>query len=1333
MARKRRINRERRNSGNLAWRPLGAEWLENRRLLSASPASLGDAVGRISWNGSETVAYRDSYLVEMPTTKVAKPSGYFDYVSTAPDIPTGWSAQSVGLGYYSVLAPGASEQQVAGWAAAVGAASIEPNQVLVKQAVPTAVPNDSAYVQYLWGLNNTGTLGTTLSPESSAAAARGNGPDIFPRTRDADIDAPEAWAIQTGTRQIIVAVFDDGIDDTHPDLARNMWTRPANVPATWSPTPGRVEPFVGRHGFNSAEWMNPANGVDPAPNNGIAPGVNAFYEGSTVAPYNDSRFVSTRPGDIRLFQRKLVWVPDAQGRLVQRQYVSWRGANNAHGTHVAGIIGAAGNNALGVTGVNWATSLYSANIFRYGDFDPDGHWRAADQTGQTGSMAAFLDAVNRIKTLKEDYGQNFVVANLSFNTLTRSLAMQSALGVLDRLGMLLVVSAGNGYDAQYQDGVGDNIGTEPWPLNDWDTYPALYRDSFPNSMIVVTSSTAQDTLPRFANWGANVDIAAPGENIWSTVPLSARQYQPGLNGLLGGSTSTDIPTQYDSFEPFYLSPMDPQHWGPNGEAPSGDRVEFTEIDPVTLRPGVNPLDAVWPTDFIEQDYVVSRPLMFREVPRPMQQAPLGSAPGSQAYASMSGTSMSTAYVSGVAALMASEFYRWTEAVPSALYLKQGIITQADVISTLVYQEGDNEPPHDYQHLDKSGSPIARTGMYERATDPESRLHRIGGGSFTGVNGTPIAIPNDLRLNAYKGVDWVRSNLPPSVSVIPRPETDETLGESRLEGDPGDPTNTPAGGNLYELLYSAKFNAGTGVFAAITLPPVPVRVQVWTQDIVGSATSATAGVDYVPIPRGSPVTFTIAVQPAGTTIYDIPARDFKIDVITDAIAESNEAFYLNLRVVADSTNMQSVWCKTRLFADAIIDDDPTNAKPLVSVATKALSITEGNGGIRKPTQGFVTIGLDRVARRAVLVPYRTAQLRSPTNPNELAFEGVDYLGASLTARIPAGQSSVRVPVYVIGDPATDRNQVTSPIVDERFRVVIGAPNLGVRKRGGTSSEITIRDDDSGVVDPPPEGAPSLTMAPPAVPVPEGSPAVFGLTLSGPVPAGGRVAVTYTTLDGTAKAGQDYVRPATPRTVTIPAGSVASQIVVSTLADQRVEPSETFSVQIIRATLTRANGTTVALPIVGSTTRSATIADGNTPPGLPTFFITGPVGPVTEGEVAAFTVGLSSAVPQGYAVAFYYSVSSGTATINSDFAGPASGSVVVPAGETTGTIRVQTRADLLVESDETFVVQVTRAVLFRVGSSTTQSLTFLGSPIASATIADATPRAMSRVVLGSDFTG
>ncbi len=71
------------------------------------------------------------------------------------------------------------------------------------------IPNDTHFA-LMWGLHNTGQSGGTI---------------------DADIDAPEAWDLFTGSSSTVVAVIDTGVERTHADLAANTWTNPGEIAA----------------------------------------------------------------------------------------------------------------------------------------------------------------------------------------------------------------------------------------------------------------------------------------------------------------------------------------------------------------------------------------------------------------------------------------------------------------------------------------------------------------------------------------------------------------------------------------------------------------------------------------------------------------------------------------------------------------------------------------------------------------------------------------------------------------------------------------------------------------------------------------------------------------------------------------------------------------------------------------------------------------------------------------------------------------------------------------------------------------------------------------------
>jgi subtilisin family serine protease len=266
---------------------------------------------------------------------------------------------------------------------------VEPNYVVHA----LTLPNDPLFPQQ-WGLSNTGQDGGTPG---------------------ADIHAPQAWGITTGSSDVVVAVIDSGIDYTHPDLAPNMFSTTNCNPNGSGTGAGTVSPCFG-----------------------IAPVYN------TSDPMDDF----------------------------------------GHGTHVAGIIGAAGNNGLGVSGVNWNVALVACKFLD------------ASGSGSTGDAITCLDYV---KTLK-DQGANVVATNNSWGGSTFSQALSDAIQANQQDGILFIAAAGNSFQ--------DN-----------DVFPTYPANLFLPNLLSVAATTRMDAVATFSNTGAHtVHLGAPGQEILSTLP-----------------------------------------------------------------------------------------------------------------------------------------------------------------------------------------------------------------------------------------------------------------------------------------------------------------------------------------------------------------------------------------------------------------------------------------------------------------------------------------------------------------------------------------------------------------------------------------------------------------------------------------------------------------------------------------------------------------------------------------------------------------------------------------------------------------------------------------------
>jgi subtilisin family serine protease len=172
-------------------------------------------------------------------------------------------------------------------------------------------------------------------------------------------------------------------------------------------------------------------------------------------------------------------------------------AYNGHGTHVAGIIGAVGNNGIGVTGVDWTTTVLPVK------------WLDSSGSGTTSQLLAALDWVLQAQAA----GVNVRVVNDSatFFGTAYSQALSDEIDLLGQHSILFVAAAGN---------TGDN-NDDPSVRR----YPCGYDRP---TEICVTASNQNDALPSWANYGpATVDLAAPGDNVYSTLRHGSYGYISG--------------------------------------------------------------------------------------------------------------------------------------------------------------------------------------------------------------------------------------------------------------------------------------------------------------------------------------------------------------------------------------------------------------------------------------------------------------------------------------------------------------------------------------------------------------------------------------------------------------------------------------------------------------------------------------------------------------------------------------------------------------------------------------------------------------------------------------
>ena len=301
------------------------------------------------------------------------------------------------------------------------------------------------------------------------------------------IRAPELWERGTGSEEVVVAVIDSGVIYDHPDLAGNMYTfdeAAANAIISENPDmlTGEV-PLAGSHGA----WFHSEISLL---------GLGTPHTGVPIGPQ------PTMQGD-----EDEQWYIDS-GTMLEMSRI---GDVEGHGTHVAGIIGAVGNNARGVAGINWKVRIMAVNVFSSSIFGG---------RAETSDIIRGIDFVVAAKRA----GVNIRAANISLGGWFSPSEMEGSaydykIKELSDAGILVCMAAGN--DGQNIDAPTDGM------ARGQRFYPASFRHE--NTLSVgalmrnVDGTLAPDTpgnggigYSDYSSSGEWVDIFAPGTAIYST-------------------------------------------------------------------------------------------------------------------------------------------------------------------------------------------------------------------------------------------------------------------------------------------------------------------------------------------------------------------------------------------------------------------------------------------------------------------------------------------------------------------------------------------------------------------------------------------------------------------------------------------------------------------------------------------------------------------------------------------------------------------------------------------------------------------------------------------------
>ncbi len=385
------------------------------------------------------------------------------------------------------------------------------------------------------------------------------------------------------------------------------------------------------------------------------------------------------------------------------------------------------------------------------------------------------------------------------------------------------------------------------------------------------------------------------------------------------------------------------------------------------------------------------------------------------------------------------------------------------------------------------------------------------------------------------------------------------------------------------------------------------------------------------------------------------KTVEVTTLEDTRNEADETYTLTLTGV---TGVSGVSLGTASATGTIEDDDPLTA----ALGTHTANVAEGSDATFEVDLSGGT------STAAVEVSYAV-------DASSTAASGADYTAPSGTLTIAAGDSSGTITIETLTDQVLDPGEtlvvkLTSATTGTRT-VTVDATATKTTTIGDSGMEtvsvgpVLVADNDQT-----PEDETDDRSS-----VEEGETASFVVTLSGAV--SGTVNVTYTTANGTAEAGAGKDYTTASGTLQFTTGQTGKTVEVTTLEDTRNEADETY-------TLTLTNVTGVSGVSLGTASATGTIEDDDP--------LTAALGThtanVAEGSDATFEVDLSGGTSTAAVEVSYAVDASSTATPEDDYTAP-SGTLTIAAGDSSGTITIETLTDQVLDPGETLVVKLTSA--------------------------------------------